>query len=142
MRRVTGVLPNRERETGRAIHGINALFAAARRGQAPKPAPAGAPKAQGLTALCRRGTIDDAVNRDRRLPNATGSRSDALLQRGHGGLLALVAEPTQRRRRGYRPANFPLASLVGSPFAGAGWQVGHRYLQAGLVGKTLQLAFP
>lgn len=48
MRLVTGVLPNRERETGRAIHGINALFAAARRGQAPKPAPAGAPKAQML----------------------------------------------------------------------------------------------
>jgi len=80
MRRVTGVLPNRERETGRAIHGINALFAAARRGQAPKPAPAGAPKAQGLTALCRRGTIEDAVNCARWFRMSPDAGPDALLQ--------------------------------------------------------------
>ena len=80
IRPMTAVLPTRERKTGRAIHGINALFASARRGQAPKPAPAGAPKAQGLTALRRRGTINDAVNRKRWFRMLSDTGSDALLE--------------------------------------------------------------
>ena len=76
MRRMIAAPRAKDRESR---YGINALFASARPRQAPKPASAGAPQAQGLTGLRGCGTIMDAVNRElsfkRRL-----SRSGALLQ--------------------------------------------------------------
>jgi len=45
-------------------------------GRAPQPASAGSPKAQGLTAPRRRGTIDDAVNREHVVADATEAGPD------------------------------------------------------------------